>query len=103
MSADGPPEPWIRLQNLRINNEENDEPSDVGNVEGENANAEVFNDSPQNMQPAGYIMISRARRALTFADEEQVSLAIRRDEQSTSSCDKYVLIIKFGKLFLELF
>ncbi|XP_032453184.1 BTB/POZ domain-containing protein 1 isoform X2 [Nasonia vitripennis] len=91
MSSEGPSEgvsnASIRLYNLRLNHEEAEEAAGGG---AEAENAEVFNDSPQNMQPVGTIMLNRARRALTFScDEEQPSTSARSGEQpSTSNCDK---------------
>ncbi|XP_058801696.1 BTB/POZ domain-containing protein 1-like isoform X1 [Phymastichus coffea] len=86
MSSEGPLDniqsSTIRLCNLRLNNEEVEDVAAGGEAE----NAEAFNDSPQNMQPAGNIVLNRARRALTFScDEEQVN--VRAGEPSTSNCD----------------
>ncbi|XP_014218544.1 BTB/POZ domain-containing protein 1 [Copidosoma floridanum] len=76
-----------RLSNLRLIHEDPgaDEalagPSEV-------ENAEAFNNSPQNMQPAGNFMLNRARRAVTFvSDEEQASVGPRSGEPSTSNYD----------------
>ena len=73
-----------RLHNLRLGREETDE---FRHVETE---GEASTDSPQNMQPPGNIMMSRARRALTFSlDEEQsTSSANRNGEVSSSSVDE---------------
>lgn len=51
---------------------------------------ETSTDSPHNMQPPGNIMISRARRALTFSiDEEQgPSLSSRHGEASSSNAEE---------------
>lgn len=90
MSSEGPSEnlsnPTRRLCNLRLNHEEGDEAAGGSN---EIENAEAFSDSPQNMQPAGNILLNRARRALSFIyDEEQASINARTGEPSTSNFDK---------------
>lgn len=87
MSSEGPLDniqsSTIRLCNLRLNNDEVEDAA----VGGEAENAEAYNDSPQNMQPAGNIVLNRARRAVTFAvDEEQANARV--GEPSTSNCDK---------------
>ncbi|XP_051174561.1 BTB/POZ domain-containing protein 1-like [Leptopilina boulardi] len=52
----------------------------------ETENDNVSTDSPHNMQPPGNIMISRARRALTFSiDEEQGPLIASRHGEASSS------------------
>ena len=106
MSSEGPSESISnvsrRLHNLRLNHEANHEDNEeaaggaavalvpaIAPAVAEADNAEAFNDSPQNMQPAGNFMLNRARRALTFAcDEEQASISARSGEPSTSNCDK---------------
>ncbi|KAL7295805.1 hypothetical protein TKK_0010855 [Trichogramma kaykai] len=78
----------LRFHNLRLNHEENDEGA-VGGIEAENI--ETVNDSPQNMQPAGTIMLSMVRRALEVSDiieeEEQTATSSRNAIPSTSNYD----------------
>lgn len=96
--TDPPSEPWVRLHNLRLSHDDND--SAEGNNEAENV--EAFTDSPQNMQPAGSMLLNRVRRAHTF-DDELVAMSARREDQPSSSGEKLVFLSFFSFFMLKNF